>query len=384
MFTLSRKRLIWIIALLLSIGLIVGIGLVVGSKKTQANGGAKKPVTLEFTVADLTYLEPVALQQSLAISGSLQPLRQATVKAKVSGEVKEVLVREGETIKQNQSLIRFDTADLDARLAEKLANREAAKAQFSLAEKNRATNQKLLQQNFISQQAYDAVQSTHQANKETVNAWDAQVQLAKNALRDAQVHSPLSGTVAKKYIQPGEKVSFDAPLLSVVDLSQLELQALVPASEVPRLRIGMKVTLKVDGFSERSFIGRLERINPATEPGTRSIMVFIALPNADAALKGGMFATGEIALLSTEPLLTLPQAAIRDENGQNFVWIIEQDKLARKNVVLGRRDHAANRVEIKGGLTRDMAVLANKFDNLKEGGLAKIRSSEAMSTAGRT
>jgi RND family efflux transporter MFP subunit len=206
---------------------------------------------------------------------------------------------------------------------------------------------------------------------------EAQVQLAQNALRDAIVASPLAGIVAKRHVQPGEKVAFDSPLVTVVDLKDMELQAVVPAVDVPELAIGMPVDLAVDGFGERRFSGRIERINPATEAGTRAILVYVGIPNADRSLRGGMFATGRIALAADTLAPTLPQTAIRTEAGQTFVWAIDNGKLVRRIVVVGRRDDEAGRVEVKTLLPADLAIVAARFDNLKDGAPALVKATPA-------
>jgi RND family efflux transporter MFP subunit len=175
-------------------------------------------------------------------------------------------------------------------------------------------------------------------------------------------------------VQPGEKVPMEAPLVTVVDLTDLEVQALVPALDVPELRIGMPVELAVDGFGDRRFTGRVERINPSTEAGTRAIMVYVALSNQDATLRAGMFATGRIALAASAPAPTLPVAAIRTEAGQNYVWVIDKGKLTRRIVMLGRRDEASGRVELRTPLAADVPVLAAKFDNLKDGAAALVKA----------
>jgi multidrug efflux pump subunit AcrA (membrane-fusion protein) len=212
-----------------------------------------------------------------------------------------------------------------------------------MAEKNRESNQALLKQKFISQNAFDNSESTLNVSMGTVKSAEAQVQIARNALRDAVATSPLAGIVAKRHVQPGEKVAFDSPLVTVVDLRQMELQAMVPSVDVPEIAIGMPVNLSVDGFGERRFSGRIERINPATETGTRSILVYVGIPNADGNLRGGMFATGRIALAAEAPVPTLPQTAIRTEAGQTFVWAIDNGRLVRRIVMVGRRDDEAAR-----------------------------------------
>ncbi len=331
------------------------------------------PVTLEFTPADVARVEVRELARWLPVSGTLQPVDQSTVKAKVSGEIREVRVREGEAVKSGQVLARLDTADLDAKLTDRIGALEASRAQLALAEKTRSQNHALLKQGFISQNAYDSAESNLSVTQGTLKSYEAQVQLARNALRDAIVTAPLSGTLAKRHVQPGEKVNFDSPLFTIVDLARMELQAMVPANDIPEIKSGMAVELSIDGFGDRSFTGSVDRINPMTEAGTRAIMVFVQIPNADAALRGGMFATGRIRLAGAASVPTLPLTAIRTEAGQTFVWTIEGGKLNRRNVSLGRRDEAAARVEIRNELPAEVQVLGARFDNLRDGASAIMR-----------
>jgi RND family efflux transporter MFP subunit len=246
-----------------------------------------------------------------------------------------------------------------------------------MAEKTRTTNQTLLKQNFISQNAFDNSESSYNVAQGSVKSAEAQVQIAKNALRDAVAVSPLTGIVAKRHVQPGEKVAFDSPLVTVVDLKDMELQAVVPATDVPELSIGKMVELTIDGFGERRFSGRVERINPATEPGTRSILVYVGIPNQDGSLRGGMFATGRIALAAGAPVPTVPATALRTEAGQAFVWTLEDRKLVKRIVMTGARDDAAGRVELRTALPVGALVLAAKFDNLKDGAPAMVKAPSA-------
>jgi RND family efflux transporter MFP subunit len=309
----------------------LGTAVVMRAMKKGGDGAGDKgaAVALEFAPGELASVEPRTLPRWLAVSGSMQPVRQATVKAKVSGDVRALTVREGDSVQAGQVLVRVDAADLDARVLERQGQLQSAKAQYALAEKTATMNRQLLKQSFISQNAADNAESSLEVAKGMVQAAEAQLKVAQNALRDAVAAAPVSGIVAKRHVQPGEKVAFDAPLVTVVDLKDMELQALVPSGDIPELRPGMSVDLAVDGFADRKFTGRIERINPATEAGTRAILVFVGIPNASLALRGGMFATGRIALAEGAAVPTLPAAAVRTEAGQNFVWTINDGKLAR-------------------------------------------------------
>ena len=376
---LLRSRRFWIVAVLV---LAVGSAIALSGRGGATKAAVKeKPLpTLEFAANDLTSIASRPVARALAISGSLVAVNQAVVKAKVAVEVRSILIREGDRVSAGQVIAKLDTVDLATRLEQQTGARDASRAQYEIAEKNRTTNSSLLEKKFISQNAFDNVASLSAANRAQLDAAEAQVRLAQKALRDATVVSPIDGIVARKNVQIGEKTSIDAPLFNIVDLDSIELQAIVPAGEVASLDKGMHATLAVDGMNDRAFEATVSRINPATEPGTRSIVVFLTVPNPDHVLKSGMFANGRIRLAASAPRPTLPLTAIQSDAGVPIVWTIEDGKLTRRTAVLGVRDEASGYVEIKSGVPADTPVLANRFDNVKEGGpaVAKIRASTAQ------
>jgi membrane fusion protein, multidrug efflux system len=349
----------------------------------QARAEARIPVALEFAATDLAYVETAPLARWLPVSGTLEPVHQAIVKAKVAGDIARLTVREGEAVRAGQTLAHVESPDLASRLVDRVGAVESARAQLALAEKTRAMNVRLLNDRFISQNAFDSTESSYTVARGSLKSAEAQAQLAKNALLDADVVAPLSGVVAKRHVQTGEKVAIEAPIVTIVDLRDLEVQAMVPAIDVPELKIGMPVELAVDGFGDRHFQGRIDRINPSTEPGTRAIIVYVSLPNPDAALRSGMFTTGRIALAASAPALTLPTAAVRSEAGQSYVWTIDQGKLARRIVITGRRDETNARVEIRTTLPAKTPVLAARFDNLKDGAPALVKATSSSQNATR-
>ena len=377
-----RRRATIAVVVLAIVG-AVGGSVALRAAKHDAVAPKDQPVALQFVAGDVVYVERRPLDRWLPVSGTLQAVRQAVVKAKVAGDVEGLTVREGETVRGGQKLARIKSPDLEARLIDRQGALESARAQLALAEKTRAMNLRLLSDKFISQNAFDGTESTYSVARGSLKSAEAQVQVARNALADADVVAPLRGIVAKRHVQTGEKVAVESPIVTIVDLSDLEVQAMVPALDVPELAVGMPVELTVDGFGERRFNGRVDRINPSTEPGTRAIVVYVALPNPDAALRSGMFATGRIALAASAPLPTLPAVAVRTEAGQSYVWTIEQGKLAKRIVSTGRRDETSGRVEIRTALSAQMPVLAARFDNLKDGAPALVRAPSSSQNATR-
>jgi len=192
--------------------------------------------------------------------------------------------------------------------------------------------------------------------------------------------------VAKRHVLPGEKVSVEQQLLTIVDLARLELAGNVGTHEVARLSPGMAVQVQVEGV-DRPVAGRLARIAPAAEPGTRSIGVTIELANPRETLRAGQYAMARAALADDTERLTVPAAAVGKTSGQDHVWVIEGGALARRAITVGRRDEREGRVEVLQGVTPNSQVLAARFDNLREGAKASIvaaKSSPVASAAAST
>lgn len=378
----GRRR--WVKPTLAGLCCAIAIGSLVAWRISSAKKEEKKPgteITLEFAPADLSTVENRSLSRTLPFSGSLAPVIQSTVKSKVSGEVRRVLAREGERVKQGQVLAQIDTADLQARLDAQVAALEEAKARWSMADKNRESNLKLLQQNFISQNAFDTANSTFEASAASVRSAEAQVRLARYAMQDAVVRAPVSGILARKMVNSGEKVGPDSPMFSVVDLSKMEIEAPAPTSEIPAIQVGQIASFQVDGFGERVFEGRVERINPMTEAGSRSITLYLSVANRDGVLKGGMFVKGLLVLARTAATTVVPITALHEDAGQSFVFTLEGGKIARHKVTLGLREEAAGLVEVKSGLAAGVQVISARMVGLKAGASALLKAPPAVPAA---
>ncbi len=371
----------------LTFTLLAGAAIAVGAvaavsvrgKTVEGVPPSAKP-QLEFLNEDLYTVEPRAIEARLAITGTLAPLVEATLKAKVAGELVEVAVREGESVKRGQALARIDPTEVRARVAARTADLAAARAQLSLAEKNRVTQRALLEKGYISQNAFDATHSNFDVARARLRAAEADLAVANKSLGDAVLYAPFSGIVSQRFADPGERVPLDAKVISLVDLSQLELEAAVPAAAIAQVRVGQAIQFRVDGFGAREFAGKIERINPATAAGSRSINIYAAIDNASGELRAGMFAQGALALARYENALSVPVSALREEGGQAFVYAIVDGVVRKKPVKAGPSDDAGA-VQVQEGLAAGERVVKNNLGSLREGALARVVTERA--SAGR-
>ena len=367
MLRIRRTHLIVAAAALVAVG---GFAAMRG-KPGNAGLAAPRQAALEFTQADLFIVEPRSLERALPLTGTLMTLTEATVKAKVAGELVEVPVREGQSVARGQVIARIDQTEVQARVAARQADVAAAKAQLVWAEKNRATQKALLDKSFISQNAFDNIQSNYDVAIAKLHAAEADLVVARKSLLDSVLVAPFAGTVAERHAQAGERVALDAKVVTLVDLSRMELEAAIPAAAIGQVKIGQKLQFRVDGFGEREFDGRIERINPATTAGSRSINVYALIDNRDQSLRKGMFAQGGLMLGTISGALVIPASAVREEAGTTYVYALVDGTVKRKPVKAGPAD-AAGLVQVLEGLEAGDRIVRSNLGTLREGVTANL------------
>jgi RND family efflux transporter MFP subunit len=348
--------------------------------QAAAAAAAKEPVH-ELSVRDIARIEARPLAVTLPVTGSLMPLSQATVKSKVSGIVLSTAVQEGMDVKAGQVIAQLDPAEARARVAQQQALLAEARARLALAKKNMSNSASLLKQNFIAQNAYDTSANAVDLAQAAVDSARAQLDLARIALADTTIHSPLSGVVSRRLAQAGEKLAPDSPVFTIVDLKHLTLDAQVPASDIPRVQVGQDVQFRVDGFDGRNFTGKVARINPATETGSRAMIVYVDVANPDGLLRAGMFAKGAIVTEKSAPHPLLPIGAVRQDNGRDVVYRVDDGKVVVQPVKLGLRNQDAGLVEALDGAAPGMTVLAVPLDGVKPGSLVKLPDASTADAA---
>lgn len=374
-----RKQWVMVIAAMLGLAAIVAAAVSVQQSR-QAEEGRKKAaaaeVALEFIANEVAQPSLTALPVWVEFAGPLVAPGTAVVRSRASGTLLALKVAEGSRVRAGQTLGELDLADLNSRVAERSAALESARAQLNQAERQHAANLRLADQQFISGTALEASGASLESARAQFAAAQAQLGTSRVGLRDAELVAPIAGVVAKRHVLPGEKLSVEQNVLTIVDLARLELAGSVGTHEVSMLRPGMAVEVQVEGVA-KPVLGQLERIAPSAEAGTRAIGVTITIPNPGEVFRAGQYATARVQLRDETQRLTIPATAVTQTSGQEQVWVIEAGALVRRAITTGRRDAAQGRVEVLSGLPPSSQVLTARYDNLREGGKASVVSSRS-------
>ena len=340
----------------------------IAKKAEQAEQAAapKAPSGLDLAPGDIVVARSIDLPRTLDISGGLKAVNSAVVRAKVAAEVKSLTVREGDSVKAGQVLGQLDTTELDLKLKQAEQTASSTKSQLDIATRALDNNRALVAQGFISATGLETSVFNEAGARSSYEAALSAVALARKSKNDATLVAPISGLVAQRMAQTGERVAIDAKLVEIVDLAQIEVEAALAPEDVAALTIGRNATLRIDGLAT-PVVARVTRINPSAQSGTRSIMVYLAV-EPQPALRQGLFARGAIEL-DRKRALALPLSAVRTDQARPYVMLVKGGSAVTTPVTLGVRGAIGGEawVEITAGLAEGAPVLAASTGLVRDG-----------------
>ncbi len=334
---------------------------------------AKAQAVVDLAPSDVVQVKTLDLVQTVALTGALKAVNSAVVKARVPGELQGLNVREGDRVAAGDVIARIDPSEYQSRLRQAQQQAESARAQVDIAKRNFDNNRSLVDQGFISKTALDSSLATLASAEANYRAAQAGTEVAQKALDDTVLRAPISGIVAQRLAQPGERVAVEARIVEVVDLSRLELEATVSAADSLRLRLGQNASLSVEG-SAQPVTAKLVRINPSAAAGSRALLIYLTVaPQAD--LRQGLFAQGTLAI-GTLRTLALPLSAVRTDRPEPYVQLLRDGQVQHQSVTPGERGEFKGEAMVAiEGLAVDSPVLQGSVGSLRAGTLVKMAAS---------
>lgn len=377
----------WLLLGLLVAGIAFGVARALQKRAAQRATAAAAAATLqqapvyEVAAQDMVRVQRLALDQAVAVSGSLKAVQTAAIKARAAGEVQGLTKREGDAVKAGEVLARIDSTEANARVRQAEEQARAAQAQVAIAQRNADNNQKLVQQGFISATALDTTAGNLSAAVANHRAALAALDIARKGAADTTLRSPLNGQIAARLVQNGERVGVDARLLDVVDLSAFELEAALAPADAAAVQPGQKATLTVEGLAQ-PVAATVARINPSVQAGSRSVLVYLRVPAA-AGMRQGLFVQGQIVTGQLQAN-AVPLSAVRNDKPAPYVQALAADQVAHVPVALGRQGQHGGEamlvVDGVAGLDEGTPVLRATAGSLREGTAVKPAAPAAAPT----
>jgi membrane fusion protein, multidrug efflux system len=327
-----------------------------GAETKKAQPAASAP-TLLLAAEDIRSVALTARAEGPVITGSIQPERRADLRAEVSSVVLQVLKENGEAVRRGDLLVRLDdTAIRDSLGSAQEAVRAVGQA-FEQAERQVQRQKTLQAQGMTSMQALEDAEVRRNNAQSDLVAARARVVSARQMLQRTEVRAPFDGVVSDRKVSNGDTAQIGKELVKVIDPRSMRFEGLVSADRMHEMKIGQRVSFRVNGYPGVDFNGTIKRIDAAADATTRQMEVMVAFASGGELPRvSGLYAEGRIETGSTQ-VLTVPDSAVVRAGDATHVWRVQDQTLQKVQVQLGERDARRGDYPVRSGLSPGDRIL---------------------------
>jgi len=313
-------------------------------------GGGPVPVEVVLVRSDTVI-------DAITATGQIEPLQSIELRPEVDGRLVDIMVREGDFVAQGTPLFRVDDAELKAQVARAQADRDLA------------------QQALTRTRALLADKAAAPADVERAEAQmrstQASLDLLELRLARTTVRAPFSGVTGQRLASLGDYVNSSTRLITLQTVNPQRAVFQVPERYAEKLKVGQRVLFRVAALPGRDFAGTVDFVDPRVQLPSRTITIKALAANPRRELASGMFIEARLETATRTAALVIPEDAVSPFAGAMYVWVIQDAKAQRREVVLGVR--TPGYVEIEQGLELGEQVVVGGTDRLQPG--TEVRAS---------
>lgn len=366
MFKDKRMRILAIVmgVIIAIVAFRVGMNIVEKNAKAKNSGGGKSAV--------VTAGNPVrqTITPKYKFSGTLEPVWQADVAAKVDGRIEQVLVNEGDKVSAGQALVILEQTDTNANLMQARGSYIDAQATVEKAQHDYDRAKYLFEKGAISEEELEHAQfALDNALGKLANA-EGSVAAADSKVGGTTVTTPRTGIVQKRYYQEGYYAKVGTALFNIADISVLRAKIDVPEGFISSIAVGGRVECVIPSMDNLRVVGTITRISPVAVQPSRTFEAEVTVNNADGKLRGGIYADAILTALPKTNVLTVPLSAIVMRDDQRTVYVVEDGVAVRK--VLKTGYIGDDIVEVLDGITEQDVIITGGLNKVREGSKVKI------------
>ncbi|HEX2716834.1 MAG TPA: efflux RND transporter periplasmic adaptor subunit [Gemmatimonadaceae bacterium] len=338
----------------------------------EANAEPASGKTVEVGPQDLAVVAERRIESGPQMSGSLQPDREATVRAEVAGTVLQTFVDQGNRVGAGTMLARIDDTSIRDAFLSARSGLTAAQTSADVAKRDLERSEKLAAAGAIADRDVENARRANLASQSQLADAKARFTAMEEQLAKTTVKAPFAGVVSVRSVNAGDLASPGAALFTIVDPTSMRLEGAVPSEQLASVRLGMPVTFTVQGYPGKTFTGRITRINPVADPVTRQVRILASIPNDAGTLVGGLFAEGRVSSEARTGIV-VPIGAVNQRDFVPTVTRVKNGRTEKVAVETGIQDSGADVVEIRKGLAPGDTVLTGGAQGLEPGTTIRVQ-----------
>ena len=322
-------------------------------RESDADGNEEETPAVPVEVGTPTRGDIVAVYSGTA---PIEAFAEADVIAKVAGEVREILVEEGDDVSKGQILARLDGDRLRLELNQSQANLRKLQRDYE-------RNVDLKDKGLISSGDFDKI-------KYELEALEASYNLASLELNYTQIRAPIDGVISERFIKLGNTISANEPAFRVTSFDPLVAYLHIPEREYRHIAAGQPVAIEIDALQGQRIVASVTRVSPIVDPQTGTFKITVEISDDQRRIKPGMFGRISIVYDRHENVLQIPRSAIIEESGETSIFVVEDNKAIRKFVQTGYS--SSGMVEITTGVMDDDRVVTVGQVGLKDDAIVTV------------
>jgi RND family efflux transporter MFP subunit len=383
------------------IGLVLGLVLVIWGQYQDRSGSRKSGQVSRAVPVEVAQIQRGPIELERTFSGELEALAEFVVAPKVSGRVERVFVNIADSVKRGQILAELDNAEYVQAVTQAQADLEVARAKLSearsaleISDREFKRTNSLLKRGVASDSEYDAAKQDQLARQAQLKVAAAEVTKAESSLETAKIRLGYTKVtagwtggdeqrlVAERYVDEGQTVAANAPLLLIVELHPIVGVVFITERDYAYLKTGQLVSLTTDAYPGEQYKGHIDRIAPVFRKSTRQARIEMTIDNPQHRLKPGMFIRATVVLARVPEATIVPEQALTIRDDRSGVFTVNEDgrSVVWREVKVGIR--AGDRVQVEGdGLSGRVVTLGQQL--VDDGSAVNIPAEQNKTTVGQ-
>jgi len=377
----GRGRMVGIFFVVFAVLLVVGLYNIL-QRKNEHRVLAEQTDRMAVPFVQVIHAALINGESELVLPGTLNAYVESPIYARTNGYLKKWYKDIGSRIQKGDLLAEIDSPEVDQQLAQARADLGTAEANMNLAAITATRYQDLIKTDSVSKQDVDNANGDYSAKKAAVLAAEANVHRLEDMESFKRVYAPFAGVITKRNVDIGNLINAGnggTSTLEMFDLAQtdpLRVYVSVPQTYSPSIHRDLKACLELNEMPGRKFCGEVVRTADSIDPGTRTLLTEVDVPNPAGTLLPGAYAQVHFDAKLSGQRLALPiNALLFRPEGTMAAVVDAKSQIDLRKLTIGR--DFGNSLEVLAGLAPEDFVVVNPPDSLEQGEKVNVRAGNA-------
>jgi RND family efflux transporter MFP subunit len=373
----AKGSRVFTILFIVVIGLVVLGAVTLFQRRTQYQALAKETETLAIPTVAVIHAGVESAEEDLVLPGAMQAYVESPIYARTNGYLKKWYHDIGSRVRQGDLLADIDTPEVDQQLSQARADLNTAQANANLSKITATRYQELIKTDGVSKQEVDNAAGDYAAKQAIVQSSEANVRRLEELESFKHIYAPFSGVITRRNVDTGTLINAgnggtSQQLFSLAQTDPIRAFVSVPEAYAPSIRAGLGAYLELTQYPGQKFQGKVARTAESIDPGTRTLLTEVDVPNHNGALLPGGYSQAHLQVKVTGARLAVPVNALIFRSEGLRAIVVDANHRAHLRAITVGRDYGTT-LEVLQGLEASDWIVLNPADSLDDGQEVRVK-----------